>query len=292
MKYTGTIYRPPVEANTVLLQVTTGCTHNKCSFCTMYRDVSFAMETIEQVEKDLQEAKIMYGRLTRIFLVNGDAFALRANKLKVIAEKIIKYFPEMETIAMYASIRNIKSKSDEELEELKRLRINDLWVGVESGSDEVIRHMNKGYDVKEAEEQLLRLNNVGIRHNGIFMLGAAGSGKGIQNAEHTARFINLTQPVLVGVTTLGFFEGSAIAREVEQKCFIPATELEVLEEEKRLIELIEVDNIPFYGSHPINTAYVAGMLPADKDDMVQTINDAIATADPQLLQSSAMRSTL
>lgn len=292
MKYTGPIFRPPPEANTLLLQVTVGCTHNKCSFCTMYQDTRFAIEDIEQIEEDLQEAKRTYGTLTRIFLVNGDAFALRAGKLKTIAEKIIEYFPEMETITMYASIRNIKSKTDEELRELQDLRINDLWIGLESGSDEVIQHMNKGFTLQQAYKQLDRLNTIGIRHNSIFMLGAAGRGKGIQNAIDTATLINRAKPCLVGVTTLGFFDGSKLSEEVAENIFIPATELEILEEEKKLIELIEVDNIPFYGSHPINAAYVAGMLPHDKEDMIATINDSIEAADESFLNSSAMRSTL
>lgn len=258
----------------------------------MYQDTRFAIEDIEQIEEDLQEAKRTYGTLTRIFLVNGDAFALRAGKLKTIAEKIIEYFPEMETITMYASIRNIKSKTDEELRELQDLRINDLWIGLESGSDEVIQHMNKGFTLQQAYKQLDRLNTIGIRHNSIFMLGAAGRGKGIQNAIDTATLINRAKPCLVGVTTLGFFDGSKLSEEVAENIFIPATELEILEEEKKLIELIEVDNIPFYGSHPINAAYVAGMLPHDKEDMIATINDSIEAADESFLNSSAMRSSL
>ncbi|MFT5701106.1 MAG: radical SAM superfamily enzyme YgiQ (UPF0313 family) [Desulforhopalus sp.] len=292
MKYTGPIFRPPPEANTLLLQATVGCTHNKCSFCTMYKDTPFSIESIDQIEKDLQEAKRTYGALTRIFLVNGDAFVLKAKALKEIAEKIIQYFPEMETISMYASIRNIMNKTDEELIELRALRINDLWVGLESGNDEVIYHLNKGYTLQDAHEQLLRLNKTGIRHNGIFMLGAAGRGKGIQNAIDTAKLINETKPGLVGVTTLGFFEGSDLSKELENNTFTPATELEILEEEKKLIQRIEVENIPFYGSHPINAAYVAGMLPNDKEEMVKTIEDSIKAADEEFLNSSAIRSSL
>ena len=258
----------------------------------MYKDTRFAIEDIEQIETDLREAKSSYGTLTRIFLINGDAFALRAGKLKTIAEKIIEHFPEMETITMYASIRNIRSKTNEELKELRDLRINDLWIGLESGSDEVIQHMNKGFTLVEAYKQLDRLNTLGIRHNGIFMLGAAGNGKGIQNAIDTAKLINISKPRLVGVTTLGFFDGSTLYKEVAEKTFTPATELEILEEEKKLIELIEVKNIPFYGSHPINTAYVAGMLPRDKEDMIKTIDDSIEAADESFLNSSAMRSSL
>ena len=292
MKYTEPIFRPPPEANTVLLQVTVGCTHNKCSFCTMYKGRRFAIEEMAQIEKDLQEAKNTHGSLTRIFLVSGDAFALRAEKLKIIADKIIEYFPDMETISMYASIRNIKSKSSEELQELRDLRINDLWVGLESGNDETIQYMNKGYSLQDAYEQLERLKSAGIRYNGIFMLGVAGLGRGIENAIATAKLINATEPALVGVTTLGFFKGSKVARDVKNKVFVPATELEVLEEEKKLIELIDVENIPFYGSHPINAAYVAGILPADREEMILTINDAIEAAGEEFLNGSAVRSSL
>ena len=127
MKYTGPVYRPPYEANTLLLQVTVGCAHNKCTFCTMYRDVQFGVEQIDQVEKDLQEAQQFNGNVKRIFLVNGDAFVLNARRLKEIAEKIHHYLPKVETITMYASINNIMHKSDEDLAELAKLGIGDLW---------------------------------------------------------------------------------------------------------------------------------------------------------------------
>ena len=108
MKYTGPIYRPPYEANTLLLQVTVGCAHNKCTFCSMYREVKFSTERIEQVEEDLQEAQMRYPNTRRIFLVNGDAFVLSAKRLKPIAELVHKYLPKVSVITMYASINNIK----------------------------------------------------------------------------------------------------------------------------------------------------------------------------------------
>lgn len=110
MKYTGTTYRPPFEANSLLLQVTTGCSHNKCTFCTMYRNIPFEVENMEQIEKDLNEARHARRRIRRVFLVNGDAFVLSADKLKEIAKKIIEIIPEVETIAMYSSVKNIEEK--------------------------------------------------------------------------------------------------------------------------------------------------------------------------------------
>ncbi|WP_246517663.1 radical SAM protein [Clostridium aciditolerans] len=156
MKYTNPVYRPPFEANSLLLQVTVGCSHNQCSFCTMYKDVPFQTESMEQIEKDLLEARKAYRKVSRIFLVNADPFVLSANKLKLIAIKINEILPEVETIAMYASIKNIINKTDEELKELRALKINELNIGLESAMPEVVEHFNKGFTIDEAKVQLNR----------------------------------------------------------------------------------------------------------------------------------------
>lgn len=291
MKYTGITYRPPPEANTLLLQVTQGCAHNKCTFCTMYKNEKFKVEKMEQIEKDLQEAQRLYGSQKRIFLVNGDAFVLGAKKLKKIANKIIEYFPQMETITMYASIRNIMTKTDEELKELKEHRINDLWVGVETGNDEVLKSLNKGYSTKDAYTQLKRLNKVGIKHNCILMMGSGGAKKGIEVARDTAKLISVTKPELVGMTSLGFFEGSQLTEDMKKGKFIPANELEILEEQKELITHIEIE-VPFTSTHPINAVNISGFLPQDKKRMIETIDHFIETADKSFLEYSETRTSL
>ena len=179
MKFTGPVYRPPYEANSLLLQVTVGCAHNKCTHCSMYKDTKFAIEQIDQIEKDLREAKKVNGNARRIFLVNGDAFVLSAKKLKSIAQLIIKYLPKVEVISMYASINNIKGKTNEQLRELRNLRINELWMGIEAGSRETFKYMNKGFSLEGIYEKLNRLNIEGILHIDNFILGGAGGGKGI-----------------------------------------------------------------------------------------------------------------
>lgn len=292
MKYTGPIFRPPPEANTLLLQVTVGCSHNSCAFCTMYNDTPFSIESMEQIENDLREARARYAQLNRIYLLNGDPFALRTNKLKAIAEKIIAYFPEMKTITMYASIRNIKHKSDDDLRQLRALRINEIWVGVESGATAVLQHLKKGHTLEEAHEQLARLAEAGIDHNGMYMLGVAGSGNGVQHAVKTAKLINATKPILVGVTTVGFFEGSKLTRDVEEGRFVPATEREILEEERTLIDLIDVENVEFFGDHPINAVAVSGFLPQDKQDMLATLDHILEHSDSKLLNRIIPRSSL
>jgi len=292
MKFEGTTYRPPVEGNSMLLQVTVGCAHNECTYCNMYDDVNFRVINTDQIERDLQESRQMYRKVERIFLVNGDAFVLSANRLKKIAEMINEYFPECNTITMYASIQNIQSKSDEDLKELKDCGINDLWVGVESGWDQVVSDIKKGYTVEEAKTELARLNAAGINHMAGLMLGVAGKDKGLENAKLTAAFLNETKPKLIWAGTLGLFEGTPMADDAKNGVFMPASEIEILEEEKALIRSINLENIPFYGVHPTNTLPVIGDLPRDKQIMIDKIDLGISELGEERLSDSFQRNSL
>lgn len=292
MKFEGTTYRPPVEANSMLLQVTVGCAHNECTYCNMYDDVKFRVINTDQIEWDLKESRQMYRNVERIFLVNGDAFVLSARQLKKIAEMIHGYFPECKTITMYASIQNIQSKSDEDLKELKACGINDLWVGVESGWNQVVLDIKKGYTVDEAKTELARLNAVGINHMAGLMLGVAGKDKGLENAKQTAAFLNETKPKLIWAGTLGLFEGTPMANDAKNGLFLPASEIEILEEEKELIRSINLENIPFYGVHPTNTLPVIGDLPNDKQKMIDKIDIGISELGEERLSDFFQRNSL
>ena len=292
MQYEKTTYRPPPEADTPLLQVTVGCAHNRCTFCDMYRDVIFRRIPMDQIEADLKELRGIFPKSERIFLVNGDAFVLKTSALKEITEKINRIFSKCRTISMYASIRDIKAKSDHELIELRNLGINDLYVGVESGWDEVLEHINKGHSVAEATQQLDRLNRAGINHIANLMLGVAGIGNGLENAHLTAEFLNQTRPSLIWVGTLAVFEGTELHTEMAQGTFIPATELEILEEEKALINAIELDNVRFYGVHPTNTVRISGRLPQDKQRMIATIDEGIKKFGEKTLATAFARTSL
>lgn len=292
MKFTGSLYRPPVEGNTPLLQVTSGCAHNKCTFCTMYRNDKFCVENIDQIEKDVLELKSYQKNVRRIFLVNGDAFVLSARRLKEISDILIKHFPKMDTISMYASVSNIRGKSDEELTMLKEARINDLYVGLETGYTPALDRINKGHTLEEAYFELERLNRTGIRHNTGLMLGVAGKGFGIENAKATAKLLNMVKPGLVWAGTMGIFEGSELSEQVRNGDFIPATELEILEEEIELIKSLSIENLSFYGIHPTNTASTYGVLPRDKEKMIRKISSTIDELDQQTLNQYTDRYSL
>ena len=292
MQYEGTTYRPPPEADTPLLQVTVGCAHNRCTFCGMYRDITFRRIAMAQIEADLRELRSIFPRSERIFLVNGDAFVLKTSRLKEIAEKVKHIFPECRTISMYASIRNIRAKNDRELAELRNHGINDLYVGVESGWDKILQDINKGHTVAEARHQLDRLSRAGIHHIANLMLGVAGLGNCLENARLTAAFLNQTRPRLIWVGTLAVFEGTELHTQMAQGTFIPATEMEILEEEKALIDAIELDDVRFYGVHPTNTVRISGRLPQDKLEMIAAIDTGIEKIGTRTLSTVFSRTSL
>lgn len=292
MDFEGTTYRPPPEADTVLLQVTVGCAHNRCTFCSMYRDVQFRTIPLDRIESDLKEAKYIYGRAERIFLVNGDAFVLSANKLKSIIVTIRKTFPECRTVSMYASIRDIRAKSDDDLQMLKALGVDDLYVGLESGSPDVLAAINKGHTVEESYHHLERLNRFCIGHIPSLMLGIAGKGNGIDNARQTAALLNASKPKMVWVGTYAPFEGTELYEAIQQGRFKPASELEVLREEQELIRLLELEGIRYFGNHPTNIIPVSGFVPRDKDKMIDTIEAGILQYGEAALDKQFNRTSL
>lgn len=273
MHYTNPVYRPPFEANSLLLEVTVGCSHNACTFCTMYSCQKFRVAPIEQIESDLLEARQYYKQVKRIFLVNGDPFALSAEKLLIIGKKINEIFPEVETISMYASIKNIRTKTDEELRNIRAQKMNDFNIGIESGMDSVLHHFNKGFTLEEAREQLQRLKKAGIDYSVNIMLGAAGEGKWKENATANAKFVNEIEPRLIFLATLHVDAGSPLEEELKTGKFVENTLGENVQEELVFLKGLELKNTVFFGLHTSNVVPVAGQLPVQKQQLIEYIEE-------------------
>ena len=289
MKYTEPVFRPPFEADSLLLQVTAGCSHNKCSFCTMYREVRFSMESLEQIEEDLLEARETIPHVQRIFLVNADPFALSVEKLKAIGRKINEIIPEVQTIAMYASILNVINKTDQELRELRALKFNDLNIGVESGLPGMMERFNKGYDLATATTQLAKLQKAGIDFSLNIIIGGAGTEHHLENARANGALINETKPKLIFIANLHVDPGSELFDEMQRGEFVENTLRQNLEEEIELLQCLTVDNCFFYGMHTSNVVPVQGMLPLAKEVMLKRLENGLAAMDERLLDSRNLK---
>lgn len=289
MKFTGPTYRPPFEAASLLLQVTAGCSHNRCSFCTMYRDTPFQMESLEQIERDLAQAAAFVPHTKRVFLENGDPFVLPAERLKAIARLIHKHLQEADTIAMYASINNIKGKSDADLKQLRSMGINELNIGVESGLDSALAGLNKGYTAAEAQAELMRLKAAGIDYGANVIFGAAGPALRAENAVKTAELLNRTEPYLIFTGTIHADRGCPLYEHLQSGAFTENTVEEYLEEEELFLQHLELENCFYFGLHPSNIVPMSGPLSRDRDVLLQKLREVRSSLSASQLRSKPKR---
>lgn len=290
MKYDDQIYRPPKEARSLLLQVTNGCTHNKCRFCGMYRNVKFGMESLEQIESDIIEASRhpFYRNSKRVFLLNGNPFVLKADRLIKIAELIHKYIPTVEVISMYASIKDIESKSDEELKAIKEAGISDLYIGVESGNQKALEFINKGNTVDEAVKEMKRLDQYGYYYYAMVLTGLMGEGveKAIENGKMTGEMLSKVNCRAIFPMSVTLVPGTELWEMNQRGEYKEATEYDRLVELKTLVENLNPESTALLSSaHNSNTMFIKGILPNDREKMLNKINEIFEESTAEEMQS-------
>lgn len=275
MEYEGIVYRPPSEARSFIIQITIGCAHNKCSFCNMYKDKRFRIRSMEEIYKDLNEARMMYGYVDRIFLADGDALVLSMKKLRDILAKINKLFPECRRISAYATPGDILRKSPDELKELKELGIGMLYMGIESGSDAILNEIQKGVTSSEIIEAGKKVKNSGIKLSTTFISGIGGEDKWKENARESAKVINAIQPDYVGLLTLMVEKGTQMYRDIDCGKFRLLSPEKVMLETRELIKNIDVDNCVFRSNHASNYVPLGGTLSRDKQKLIAMIDEVL-----------------
>ena len=296
MHYTGPVYRHPLEANTPILEITYGCSWNKCVFCNMYRDVKFGASPIEHIKEDLQELSQIYPRnLRKILVANGDPFALSTKKLLEISDLIRKYFPEISVISCQTSIRNIMHKSQEELNQLYEAKYDDIYIGLESGCDDILKLLNKGYTSDQEYETLEKLKNSKIRYIALLMGGAGGKEFRDAHIKDTAKLLNTYPPKMISIITTGIATGTGLAKMRDNGEFVQLTEREIIEDEIALIDALDVPNSTyFYGHHQNNIARVSGHM-KNKEKLIEGFKQKIEDFEknqPEILETSLVREYL
>ena len=281
MHYTGTIWRPPYEASSLLLEVTAGCTHHGCKFCTLYADLPFRfrMSPMEDIEADLKEARKMCGILTgrkvsRTFLTGANPFVLKYDRLMEIAGLVHRYFPGMETIGSFARVTDITLKTDEELSALRRAGYDGLTIGIETADDEALRFMNKGYLAADILEQCGRLDQAGIRYSFFYLSGISGAGRGEDGARVTAAVCNKLHPALIGANMLTIYPDSELYGEIRQGNWKEESETEKYREVRALVEGLEIPT-EFAAFGASNAFWLNGVLPKDKKKLLAFLDDII-----------------
>ena len=272
MDYEGQICKPPMEIGRFMLPVAVGCSYNACRFCTLFKHLKFRELPLDKVEAELLRVKNLGGSPKKIFLGDGNPFGLSAERLLEVLALIHKYFPDCYDVSMDATVTNVSEKSGEELRALRDNGVSELYVGIECGLEDVLAFMRKDHDSEEARRQIARLREAGIMYSAHIMCGTAGAGRGIENAEATARFLNETCPHRIVNTSLFIHRSAPIFADIESGRFTPATELENMLEERRLLELLAVP-VDFYdGLHDYMEVRTKGRLPQDRERMLARLD--------------------
>ncbi len=276
MRYEGDIYRPPSEAYSLLVQVTIGCSHNKCTFCNMYKAKRFRMRPLEEVLEELRDARETYRRVGRIFLCDGDALCLATYKLIPVLEEIEKLFPECERVGIYARANDILKKSKEELESLRDAGLGIVYIGAESGSPEVLKRINKGSTREEIIAAVRKAEDAGIRSSVTFISGMGGKELWQEHAVETGKMIAEMGASYVGLLTLMLHPETEIWKDIESGKFQLLSPEEVVEETYLLLENTRgCDPLVFRSNHASNYISLKGNLPEELDLMLGKLEQAM-----------------
>lgn len=274
MLYEGRIFRPPSEADNLLLQVTVGCSHNGCRFCGMYREKSFRIRDFCQIKADIVEASLDSSRHARVFLCDGDALAIPHPQLVAILEEIRVRLPGVVRIASYANAKSIARKTDQELAELRAKNLKLLHLGLESGDDETLRRMEKHGDARFHVEQARRARAANIKIFATVLLGVGGRTRSIQHAAATAQALSDMSPDWVGALSLILVPGTPLYDDARSGLFELPTSRELLIELRTIVERTTMHGM-FYANHASNYLPVRARLPRDRSDALELIDAAL-----------------
>ncbi len=276
MNYEGKVYRPWMEADSFLIQTTIGCTHNKCTFCDMFREKRFRIRSIEDIFKDIDESRKYIRHIGSIFLVDGNVLALKTDFLLKVLHKITSTFPECRKISVYAGLNDLRRKPVEELQQLKKAGLTKVYTGLESGDAETLEFITKGLTPEQAKEGMEHAKAAGIEVLISIIFGIGGKERSEKHIVETTKLLNILQPEELAPMALTIQPGTILKEQVESGEFIQATPLQILEEEKYLLENLDDFKMLYWGDHGNNIETLKGMLPSYRDFFLQKITHAIA----------------
>lgn len=292
MHYTGTIWRPPYEADSLILEATAGCTHRACKFCTLYDELPFKFKAAElhTMESDLLEAQTWFHdplskietrlfslpspKRCRVFLAGANPFALKAKRLLEISNLVHEYFPTVETIGCFARVTDVASKTDEELTALREAGYTGLTIGVETGDDKALAFMDKGYAAQDIVAQCARLDAADIAYAFFYLAGISGKGRGMEGARLTAAVCNQTRPSLIGANMLTIYKNSELYQEILTGNWEEESEIEKYQETKTLVEGLEIP-VEFAMLGASNPVMLQARLPEQRAQIIAMLDRVI-----------------
>lgn len=272
MRYEGVVYRPPSEGRSLIVQVTIGCAHNSCTFCNMYKDKKFRVRTMEEIMKDLLEAQAMYGPyVRRVFLADGDALVMKTEDILTILKAVEELFPNAERVSSYGTAQDILRKSEEELRALAAAGLGIIYMGAETGDDEILKYINKGVTSAEIIAAGQKLKRCGLQSSITLISGLGGRGKVKEHARSCARLISAINPEYASFLTLRLYEGTPMYDDVVSGRFERITPDEIIDEMTEFLQNVDSPGTVFRTNHASNYVVLKGDFNRDIHAMLKQL---------------------
>ena len=275
LQYEGSLYRPPSEANSLILQATLGCSYNECSFCGMYRDKRFRVRPMEELRREIEWVRSQAGAseaVRKVFLADGDALIAKTGFLSALCEELNAAFPHLRRISCYASPQALAVRSAQDMATLREAGLTLYYLGIESGHDEVLRRLVKGVDAREMIRVAKKAGQAGVQLSTMILLGAGGRGLSREHAHGSARVVNEIQPRFVSTLVMTPVEGTPLFEQDQRGEVDHLTPIELAAELREFVANLDLSGSIFRSNHASNYLTLAGSLPKDKARLVASLD--------------------
>jgi len=287
--YEGKIYRPPSEAKSIILQITVGCQHNACTFCSMYKDKSFRIKSRAEINDIITTAVAQDSDAERIFLADGDAIAVDSGLLIEVLDRLYDKFPRLERVGIYGGPKDILAKSSKELADLKAHGLTMVYLGVESGNEGILASVCKGVTAEEMISAGQKVRESGLALSCTVITGLGGKALSHEHALDTARVISAIDPHYLGALTLMVEPSAPIAKAIERGTFQLLSPLETLTELRTMIKHLNVTHCVFRSNHASNYLPLRATLPDDQAKLLETLDNVIENQSLERLRPEYWR---
>jgi len=287
MRYELPIFRPPSEASSLILQVSIGCSHNACTFCSAYKEKKFRKKTWPEIEADILFVQQNYHSINRVFLADGNALALESELLIKTLDKLYQEMPHLERVGIYAGPKDVLRKSQKELRELKKSGLDIVYFGIESGSDRVLKMVRKGASAEQMVEACLKIKDAGLTLSVTVIAGLGGQDLTEEHATETAAVVSAINPDYLSILTLMVVENTPLCEQINRGEFKLLTPVQDLKEIKLILEQASLTDCIFRCNHASNYLPLKGILNRDKPELISLLENALS--EPGILRPEFMR---
>jgi radical SAM superfamily enzyme YgiQ (UPF0313 family) len=290
LRYEEPVFRPPCESGSLIIQATIGCPHNQCTFCGMYKMKKYRVRPLDEVREDLQMARRVWAEPYSVFLADGNTIAMRTDDLVQVLDYVREAFPRVGRISCYGGARFIRGRDVADMARLKEHGLKIVYMGLESGDDEILRRVRKGATADDYVRAAGKLRAAGIELSTYVLAGPGAPAEPREHALGSAETLNRMKPDYIRIRTLVFLPGFPMYDDLEAGRFVECSGREIAEETRLLLENLQVDGAQFLSDHVSNYLPIHGRLPEDKESMLAAIDEALSHPDNPLLKPRTITS--